>query len=139
MISATRVHEILVDCLFRDEELVDGSPEVEPVAVYGIKHNLGFHPDRIKSYEDEISDMLDQLPESFHEGTGGGMSFLSMCETKDGVQWTGLHHTMEELMLLGMGTGLMEYCLKCNSQALWAMLPGGMPYVVVKAKVATNA
>ena len=138
MIDSARVHEILLDCLFKDEEVIDGKPVVDPVPVMGIMTNLGFHPDRIKSHEDEISDMLDQLPASFHEQTGGGMSFLSMCETRDGEQWTGMHQSMEELMLLGMGTGRVEYCVKNKSRAWWGMMPGGMPYIVIKAKAAVN-
>ena len=127
-----------MDCLFKDEEIIGGKPVVDPIAVEGISMNLGFHPDRVKSHEDEIDDMLDQLPASFHEQTGGGMSFLSMCDTKEGVQWTGMHRTMEELMLLGMGTGRVEYCLKCRSKAWWGMMPGNMPYIVIKAKAAVN-
>jgi hypothetical protein len=69
------------------------------------------------------------MSDVFKESGGGGCSFLVLCETKDGEQWTGLHETMAKLLYLGLGTGLMEYNLPRN---LWRALPGGMPYVLIK-------
>ena len=52
-----------------------------------------------------------------------------MCNDKDGNQWTGFHQRMEQLLMLGIGLGLMEIQVPRN---LWEAFPGGMPYVVFK-------
>lgn len=131
MIDAGKLNEVLIDCLFKEEEIVDGKPIVEPVKVVGIMREFGFHPGRLESHKEEINGMLDQLPEKFHEGVGGGYSFLNACMDKEGNQW-GEHSTVELLMCLGTAIGRVAYCLP---REIWGALPGGMPYFVVKKKV----
>jgi hypothetical protein len=53
-----------------------------------------------------------------------------MCNQEDGTQWTGFHQRMEQLMLLGIGLKLMDYVLP--DRKMWKVLPGGMPYIVIK-------
>lgn len=74
--------------------------------------------------------MLDKLPEQFHEATGGGWSFLNACNDRHGNQWTGLHQRMEQLFQLGIALGRVSYCLP---REFWSAMPGGVPYIVVKA------
>ena len=130
MIDSERLSVIFTDCLFRDEEIVDGQPTTEPVVVEGITLRIGFHKERLESHRTEVRAMLDQLPETFHEETGGGWSFLNACDTRDGEQWTGLHSQMEKLFALGMGLGIVECQMP---REMWGILPGGMPYYVVKS------
>jgi len=41
----------------------------------------------LKNNSEKIESLLKQLPDSFQQGKGDGMSFLNMCETKTGNQW----------------------------------------------------
>ena len=122
-LSPDNVGFIFFECLFKD-----GEDTKNHVAVKGIVHNFGFHPERLKLYENDIYEMLLQLPENFQKEKGGGWSFLEACNNKDGMQWTGMHQTMEQLFCLGMSIGKV----KCQvSKETWMMLPGEMPYYVI--------
>lgn len=122
MIDAEKVKKIFMDCLSKDEE-------VEPVKVEGIINTFRFHPERIKKNEKAIVEFLNELPEQFFPSKGDGWSFLNMCNTKDGEQWTGLHQRMEQLMCLGIAIGKIKYLMP---REMWKALPGGMPYFVIK-------
>ena len=128
MISAKRVEEIFTDCLFKEDELIDGKPVVEPVVIEGIANNLGFHPQRLESHRDEVKSILLELPEMFFKSKGGGWSFLQACVDRSGYQW-GEHMNMEQLFSLGIGLKLASYCMP---KEMWSILPGGMPYIVVE-------
>lgn len=123
VLSAERVEEIFLDCLFRDGE--DTSKHVK---AEGINSNAGFHPGRLENHKAEIEVMLDELPDEFKLSEGGGWSFLNAFEDKHGNQWTGLHRRMEQLFLLGIAIGKVEYQLPRD---MWSVLPGGMPYLVI--------
>lgn len=125
-LTSQRVEEIFIDCLFTDDE--DHSDHVEAKGIINI---AWFHPERLESHRDEIVSLLNELPEPFHEGGGGGWSFLQACEDKHGHQWTGLHLRMEQLFLLGMAIGRVRSILPRD---LWRSLPGGMPYYAVTAE-----
>lgn len=125
LIQASRVNEILMDCLFKDEEIVDGKPVVEPILVEGVVRRLGFHPKRVELYREEIERMIDSLPEDFKKG----MSFLNLGVDKEGNHWSMLHATYDELLALGLAIEKLEYTLP---RSMWSILPSGLPYVVVK-------
>jgi hypothetical protein len=122
-LNAEHVNAVFMDCLFRDGE--DTSKHVK---AEGIVRDVGFHPERLESHKAEIVAMLDELPEQFHEKSGGGWSFLNACNDKHGNQWTGLHQTMEQLFQLGIGVGKVKSLMP---RAMWGALPGGMPFYVV--------
>jgi hypothetical protein len=69
---------------------------------------------------------------NFHRHTeesgGGGWSFLNFCQDRHGTLWTGMHQTCEELIVLGIGLGMVKWCLP---RGMWDALPGGMPYLVI--------
>jgi hypothetical protein len=125
-LTGGNVDLIFSDCLFRDDEIVDGKPVVEPVKGEGITITSGFHPERLEAHRNDISELIDQLPEEFKEG----MSFLNMCNDKDGRQWTGFHRVMEQLVMLAMAT---EKLSLCAPREMWPVLPGGMPYYKVES------
>lgn len=114
MIDANRVEQIFMNCLSKDGVIVEGI-----MGRYGLN---------VIGYEAEITEMLDQLPDSFKRGGGGGDSFLNGCMTRDGDQW-GEHRSMEQLFCLGIA---IERCVWAFPRDLWADLPGGMPYVVLR-------
>ena len=123
-LTAENVDRVFTECLFKEDE--DHSTYVE---AEGIVNKMGFHPERVKTHAEEISSMLDQLPDQFHEKTGGGWSFLNACNRKDGVQW-GEHRNMEQLITLGIAIKKVRYCMP---REMWVAFPGGMPYFVILA------
>jgi len=122
---AEQVDDIFCDCLFREDEIVDGTPPENAILVDGLIAKYGFHPDRVARHKEEVRALLDQMPDVFHAHSGGGMSFLNLCVAKDGHQW-GEHRNMEQLVTLAIATGLGQYCMP---REMWSMFPGGMPYV----------
>lgn len=131
-ISADRLEAIMRDSMYRPEEVAgvaEGEAPPGAVVVEGVLAKFGFHPARVESHRAELTAMLAQLPDDFRgDGPGGGGSFLVACVDRDGVQWTGMHRSVEQLFVLGMALGLVR-CLVARPQ--WAILPGGMPYYAV--------
>lgn len=122
LISAERIHEIFHDCLFRE-----GEPHEVFLPARGLTMNVGLHPQRTESYADEIHSILLNLPDEFQEKSGGGYTFMNMVLDKDG------NHCMEqmtaqELLMLGLATG---WACTPMPRELWAVLPGGVPYIMV--------
>jgi len=123
-LTSKEVKAVFLNCLFRMDEDTSNYVKAE-----GIITNVGFHPTRLKSHKEEIEKMLDELPDEFKKSGGGGWSFLNACNDKDGNQWTGLHETMEQLILLGIAIGKVKFQLP---REMWKVLPGGMPYLVIE-------
>jgi hypothetical protein len=118
-LTAENVDNVTLDCLFKDEELVDGLPTIEFIKVDGITRTWGLHPERLESHKEDVASMLDALPEGFRSG----WSFLNVCQRADGVQW-GEHKQCEALMVLGKGLGLVTQI----NDLMGMKLPGGVPY-----------
>lgn len=122
-LSAERVNEIFLDCLFRDGEDTSSHVRAE-----GTLYTVGFHPERLESHREEIVGMLDELPNEFKFDGGGGWSFLNACNDRHGNQWTGMHQTMDQLVTLGIAISKVAFQLP---RELWSVMPGGMPYFTV--------
>ena len=78
-LSTENINKVFNECLYDDGENTEGYIEAK-----GVMMNIGFHPERLKANNDNIVQMLSDLPDTFRKVGGGGMSFLAMCETKDG-------------------------------------------------------
>lgn len=133
MIDAEQLEHIFLTCLFTEQETEGKKVEALKgigVLVEGITATFCFVAERIEEYRDKIDSMVEQLPDAFWEARGGGYSFLNACHDREGHQW-GEHRNMEQLVVLGIAIGRMEYC---TPRSLWDSLPGGMPYVVVREK-----
>jgi hypothetical protein len=124
MIDAARVEELFDECY------VSPAADKDKLCrhVEGIVTNADFSDERLQNHRFEIRAMLSHLPVTFKKSSGGGMSFLNMCMDDEGVQWTGLHSTMEKLFMMGKALDLADYCLP---REYWEVLPGEMPYIVV--------
>lgn len=124
-LTAEHVNELMMDCLHQDYPLI-----VSTIVVSGVMHSFAFAARKIEEHHEQIHQMLLELPREFYEGADtGGWSFLNLCLTKDGHQWTGAHAEMEALMVLGLAAGWLDMPLSKNH---WMLLPGGVPYVVVR-------
>ncbi len=121
-LTVKAVDKILKDVFYKDGENHDNAIKVE-----GVVHGFGFHPDRLKTHEAEIRELLAELPDPFKKGSGDGWSFLEAAVDKHGNLW-GDHATMEALFALGIATGIVRWMLP---RELWGSFPGGMPYVQV--------
>ena len=119
---ASRVNEVFMDCLFRD-----GEDTTNHIVAEGIMSTYGFHPERLETHRNDIKELLERLPDEFKEG----WSFLNACNDRDGEQWTGLHTTMEQLVVLGIALGFASYLMPRD---LWSVMPGGMPYFNVNTE-----
>ena len=122
-LNALNVHNTIMHCLFNDEELTSGEP-ISGIAVDGITCFFVFNPERLEEKWEDISSMLDCLPETFKNG----MSFLNACVTKDDEHW-GEHKDMDALFSLGLAINRVNLAFP---RELWETLPGGMPYYIVK-------
>ncbi len=125
VLTPHHVEAVFKACLFKD-----GEDTSDHIVAEGIVHTVGFHPGRIEERRQEIHDMLAELPDEFKTSGGGGYSFLNACLDRHGNQWTGgLHQAQEQLVQLGIAIGEVEYCLPRD---MWSVLPGGVPYFMVK-------
>lgn len=121
-----KVTEIFMDCLFTEDEDSTNFLEVE-----GILVNVGFNPIKIEKHRDSIRDLTNKLNENFLIG----WSFLNICFNKDNELWTSSHKVCEQLLLLGLAIGKLEYILPRD---VWNILPGKLPYIRLIGDVEYN-
>ena len=123
-VTASNMSELtsnaFMDCLFKK-----GEDTTNHVEVQGLTNMFGLHPQRLEEKRELVTALLAELPVEFKEG----YTFLNLCTTKDGEQWTAMHRVCEQLVVMAIGLGLMEYCLP---REMWAILPGGVPYLMIK-------
>jgi hypothetical protein len=124
MLSPQRVISVFSDCL-----LQEGGDRSKEVLAYGIVITVSFDSERLESHREEIETLLDELPDEFMQSKGGGMSFLHACKNKRGRMWTGMHVVVDQLFTLGIAIGKVEFC---SPRDTWHLLPGGVPYLVIK-------
>ncbi len=117
-LTAEAVEKLFQECV---------SPDGEPTEGVVIKIKLD-----TRGREAEIGRLLMELPEEFRADKGGGWSFLNACQDRHGNQWTGLHATMEKLLMLGLASKQATILV---DREMWDILPGGMPYFAVTPRV----
>lgn len=125
MLNPQNVHELFINCLYKNEELINNKTPNKPTIVEGIDLNVGFNPDKIEKNKEEIRALINQL----HSNFKNGWSFLCLNTCQDGNIWTGSHRSMEQLLVLGLAIGALEYACP---RTMWDVLPGGMPYIILK-------
>ena len=126
-----QINNVFRNCLYNPEELPsDKSCPNDAILVEGIRCTFAFHPERIKKHKEEIREFLNKMPEEFHKDTGGGWTFLNLCNDINGNQW-GSQLSVEQLVTLGIAVGMASYCAP---KELWSALPGGVPYIVFDTK-----
>jgi hypothetical protein len=125
-LSVDNVTKVFEDCL------AHGSDSHPTITAVGIMSRAHFEQAKLADHHADIGDMLAQLPLPFQplaRGGASGWSFLNACNDRDEQLWTGSHPTMEQLVMLGLATGQAAWCIE--DRAMWPVLPGGMPYVMV--------
>lgn len=119
-LSSENVERIFHECL------ADNLKDL--ILVEGVRMNPAFSLKKLAQHENEISEMLEQLPDKFHKGKGDGWTYLNLCMDKSGKQWADFHTVCDMLVCLGLATGQLSFPMPRD---LWNLFPGGMPYVVV--------
>lgn len=121
IINAKRISEIIMDTLVSEK---DGQLKPnEYVVVEGVVNSCVLHVARLESHRGEVQYYIDNI-----ENIQEGISFLAMCQDRSGRQW-GEHRSCEELLLLGLGLGILEYPVPKEA---WCILPGAVPYIILK-------
>lgn len=121
---ATRLDPAVVESTFAACHDDDGE-----IVIDGSIAAARFNEDRLADHAESIRAMLLELPDQFRASGGGGWSFLNACEDRHGDLWTGMQSTVAMLFALGIGIGMVDLLLP---REMWASLPGGMPYYVIK-------
>ena len=121
-LTTENVESIFKDCLTNEDN--PNKIECNPVI-----HTCVFDKSKIEEHSAEILELLMELPVEFRQNNGGGYSFLAACNDIHGNQWTGMHLNMEKLFALGMAADYVESLLP---KEMWVMLPGNMPYFMIK-------
>lgn len=120
------VNDVMLDCLFKKDEVPNGKVPPDAIVVEGIRHKFAFNPKRISENKESIRKLTLGLPQEFYQKTGGGWSFLNLCNDAKGRQW-GEHINMEALCVLAIAAKLGKWVLP---KEMWKVLPGEMPYFV---------
>jgi hypothetical protein len=119
-LSSQTIDDLMHDCLTEDS---DG------LTVEGVVNNYVLDKKALETHREDLKALAAQLPLEFHMSTGGGWSFRNLCMNREGVQWTSFHHVQEALCVLLIGLDVAEWVLP---REMWQILPGGMPYFVIK-------
>lgn len=121
-LQASTVQYIYERCLLDEGNMADS------VLVDGIVTRSVFHKGRLEEHKAHIMELLLELPDTFRDNVGGGWSFLNGCIDNAERQWAE-QPTVDMLFQLGIATGQGAYLMP---REFWKLLPGGVPYYVVK-------
>ena len=117
-LEATNVEKVFAECIKNDE-----SCRAEVVTVAGITKSFTFFELVLCQWENDIIDLLSQLPEAFLDK---GDAFHKMGYNRENLQWTTDNAIMEKLVVLGIAIGRSVFYLPKSSQQI------NVPYVVIK-------
>ena len=126
-LTAENVSKLYIKCMYKEEIKSEQDIPHGSIIVEGIKNTGVFDPKNVEANKEDIKDLLTQIHEDFASKESGGTSFLNLPVSENGGTW-GEHMNAEQLMLIGIASGYMRYLVPPDG---WAILPGGMPYLVV--------
>lgn len=98
------VSYIFLQCLVRKDE-----DQREAVFAPGIMVNVSFNKDRLEHFNEEITGLLEELPE--HE-----MCFLEARKDRSGKIWSKHPYPVEQLLQLGIAVGKVQVL---SPRVLW--------------------
>lgn len=121
-LTIANVQAVLDACRFKRGE----DPGTQVKAEGAMKSYL-FNQDRLKNHQEDIENMLGQLPETFKQDSGGGWHFMYATKRADHVKWGSLQ-AVDRLLCLGIAIGKARTLMPRD---MWHVFPGGLPYFVV--------
>lgn len=112
--------------LIRECLAPDGGEDTVIARMFGNDYALN-----VNGREEEIRDLLYQLPDEFVEDTGAGHSLLGAIFRSDGVRWAENYVEAQHLLALGVAARIVEELFP-----IWMRqhLPEGAPYYIVKTR-----
>ena len=129
MINAKRISDILFDCFVGEDHVKEENgnrfPDINTVVQKGVVRTFVFDPDKLKEYEVEIKENLDQI-----YNLDQGISFIALgickdAEDKSGYSGWGEQIEFEQLMALGEAIG---WVARPFPDEISHVLPGDVPY-----------
>ena len=131
-LTEKNVESVLNYALMDDPAYKEGAPSIR---VDGVQYSYVFSPELLEEKREDVKSMLSQLKPAFFMNSGGGWSFLNLCETKDDELWTGSHMFCDVLYCLANALGMARFCLP---RQYWSSLRGGMPYIQINLEGLKN-
>lgn len=124
-LTAENVQSVFTGCLVRADEVTP------TLRVHGVYNEFQFSVARLGNHTQNVRDFLARLSTRFFADRGGGHSCLAAGHRRDGEHWGG-RPDVERLVTLGLGLGLVEFCL---DRPLWHLFPVGVPFIRVESDV----
>ncbi len=106
-LTSSSVFETMKHATFHTDELIHGVP-LDAVRVSGVYLDFAFHLGRLDSLRDEVADLLDELPESFHRRNGFG------APMSDGTSISFPGVQLDCLLALGSALGMVFFSTAGN-------------------------
>lgn len=124
-----------VAAAFKASLFQPGQPTDTAVIAEGVVMKAGFDPVRLEAQRAAVVAMIAELQDPFFEDTGGGWSFLNLCERRDGEIW-GQHQDCDALICLALALDLAYWPLPIRE--MWSAMPGSVPYVAFRRAPSGN-
>ena len=99
----------------------------------GVGLQLSFNRAKIEENHELIKELLDQLPDGFHEGKGGGLPVFKGYVNRDGLQWTFDQRNIGTLFCLGAAAGYVVSNMP-REMSGDSPPPGDFPCLTVRAE-----
>jgi hypothetical protein len=125
ILSEKNVLDLMQYCILSKEEERKYISGPQVIVCNGINFTAYFDAKRLGSVRSEVQDLFNQLPDLTH---GELISTLFFTKNKDTL-WTEVTENVECLVLLGLGSGLIEWSLPRD---FWNLLPNSEPIVETK-------
>ena len=124
-LNSERVVDTFRACLFTEEEIQDNKPTEEYTSVTGVQATVTFNTERLNQHKKDINEMVDLIA-----NIEQGSHFFDLCVTKSGRIWTGEHGIVDQLMILGLATEVLEVPFHVPRELWGSVFPEGLPYVI---------
>jgi hypothetical protein len=118
-LSAENVQAVFTSSLARTAE---ATPNLR---VRGVYNEVYLSLVRLSAHRDDVCGFLGRLSTRFYADRGGGHSYAAMGYRRDGEHWGG-RPDVERLVTLGLGLGLVDFCL---DRSLWHLFPSALPFL----------
>lgn len=120
-LTAENVQTVFADSLASEQP----DPKRRPLRVEGLFDEFIFDAARLEAHDLAVRSFLSRASTVFYADRGGGHSCLFLGFRRDGTRW-GTLQDMERLLALGLGCGVVRFCLE---RRRWSLFPDGLPFV----------
>jgi hypothetical protein len=139
MLNEMRVQGIFGICKLNGSESLDLMTRINQekstedyIEIEGMINMAHFSVERIRIFEIQIIELLNELHPMFSKNGDKGWSAGNMMVTKDGFEWTELHQNVDKLICLGKAIGRVKFS---RPRDQWEIYPHGIPDIVIDLSV----